>query len=849
MAYEAKTNWQLDDTVTEQDMNRVEQGLKDTYENSMTSPPPEQVHLGYGLQVVDAKRTAPLENVTIKGRTLVNLLGRIGGFENLNSHAEGWNQYQVTAVTQGGYPTTTGYGRCAVKINTGQTTGNINKYGLTFVAGKFYIIIADIKNYSSSGGMRIAIANTASVFSPYVTDKNRFHTVYAKAAPTATTSNAGIELQIVGAAGQEAFVDSVRLYEVTEDEYKAIDSMTSEQISARWPYVDDIKSIYSPYIIKHGENLLPPFTEWTRITAGSKAVPSDSYKITFYSGGDGDFAACEFQCIPNTNYSLSVDKLMNMYHGISTTDYNTLIRGYTTDNSFTFNSGPHTKLVYVIKANDKSKPGYLEYPMLTHGSVSKSFKPRQDDYLFFPNTQLASNIGGTICDTLFQRDGKMWKNARLKTINLDGNLSTWDISNGVSGYKLIVCKVPAHNFNDFKVAVKYDGKIMTGASADNITEADQWLYRPWESDNFYISVSNVDSGWGDSYKPSKEEIKAYVNGWRMFEWEKANNIPYNRSDNLNKAWVQIGQVNPGSSIDTSQTLPTTMARNYGYKSYKFQYQLAIPVVEEIAVEGGVTFHEGLNQVEVGNGMIVREGTIPAYDGGSRKYNINAAGYPAVLKNRVEKYFALYKNEKITNDYIIAQKGDMTGLQANGDWLMNVGDKGGYDPLAVYTVTYLALDQYALTCNVLAIQGEYAGNVKTVVDTMAAGQADLLARVSVLENTKAQKVQGQWISPTLLNGWVSEGSGYSNPGYYKDQFGIVHLSGVIRSGVTSTFTVLFYLPARYRPKNRLNLAIFTFDGSSTGICSLHIEADGAVKIGSINCKQYISLDGISFLAEQ
>ncbi|WP_163853960.1 hypothetical protein [Paenibacillus elgii] len=839
MAYEAKTNWQLDDTVTEQDMNRIEQGLKDAYENSMTSPPPEQVNLGYGLQFVDAKRTAPLENVCIKGRTLVNLLGRDGNFE---SSPTGWSNFQSTTVFDTANKV---YGLQSLKVSIASTSGGIVRTGQTFKSGKYYLVAADIKN----GNASLAFISLDSLGqSNTVSDKTRFSIAYRKVNPASDTT-INISLLVNGAVDQYAYFDGVRIYEITQAEYNAIDSMTPEQISVKWPYVDDIKSIYSPYIIKYGENLLPPFTEWTRITSGSKAVPSDSYKITFYSGGDGDFAAFEFQCIPNTNYSLSVDKLTNMYHGISTTDYTTLIRGYTTNNSFTFNCGPHTKLAYVIKANDKSKSGNLEYPMLSLGSVSKTFKPRQDDYLFFPNTQLASNIGGTICDTLFQRDGKMWKNARLKTINLDGNLSTWDISNGVSGYKLIVCKVPPHNFNDFKVAVKYDGKIMTGASADNITEADQWLYRPWESDNFYISVSNVDSGWGDSYKPSKEEIKAYVNGWRMFEWEKANIIPYNRSDNLNKAWVQIGQGNPGSSVDTSQTLPTTMARNYGYKPYKFQYQLATPVVEEITAEGGVTFHEGLNKVEVGNGMIVREGTIPAYDGGSRKYNINAAGYPAVLKNRVEKYFALYKNEQMTTDYIIAQKGDMTRLQANGDWLMNVGDKGGYDSLAAYTVTYLALDQYSLTCNVLAIQGEYAGNVKTVVNTMAAGQADLLARVSVLENTKAQKVQGQWITPTLLNGWVSEGSGYSIPGYYIDQFGIVHLSGVIRSGVTSTFTVLFYLPARYRPKNRLNLAIFTFDGSSTGICSLHIEADGAVKIGSINCKQYISLDGISFLAEQ
>ncbi|MBU7318623.1 hypothetical protein [Paenibacillus oleatilyticus] len=843
MAYEAKTNWQLDDTVTEQDMNRIEQGLKDAYENSMTSPPPEQVNLGYGLQVVDAKRTAPLENVCIKGRTLVNLLGRDGNFE---SSPTGWSNFQSTTVFD---TANKAYGLQSLKVNITSTSGGIVRTGQTFKAGKFYLVAADIKN----GNASLAFISLDSLGqSNTVSDKTKFSIAYRKVNPASDTT-INVSLLVNGAVDQYAYFDGVRIYEITPAEYSAIDSMTSEQISAKWPYVDDMKSIYSPYVIRYGENLLPPFTEWEMIRTDNGTSILNPYKIKQQTTAiDAWLGTSKIPCTPSTEYTLSMihtGKILLRFYKKDGT-FVDAGGGYTTEQSVTGISPADVDYIVVYTTNPQPVGTFtFENGMLNVGSMALRFKPRQDDYLFFPNVQLASNVDGMVCDTLFQKNGKFFKNTRLKTINLDGSLSTWVSLNGMPGYKLIVCKVPPHNFNDFKVAVKYDGKIMTGASADNITEADQWLYRPWESDNFYISVSNVDSGWGDSYKPSEEEIKAYVNGWRMFEWEKANNIPYNRSDNLYKAWVQIGQANPGSSVDTSQTLPTTMARNYGYKPYKFQYQLATPVVEEIAAEGGVTFREGLNQVEVGNGMIVREGTTPAYDGGSRKYNINAAGYPAVLKNRVEKYFALYKNEQMTTDYIIAHKGDMTGLQANGDWLMRVSDMGGYDPSIAYTVTYLALDQFAITCNALSIQGEYAGNMKTVVDTLAASQAELLARVGVLENTKAQKVQGQWITPTLLNGWVREGSGYSNPGYYKDQFGSIHLSGVIRGGSTSTFTVLFYLPALYRPKNRTNLVFFTFDGSSTGICSLHIEADGAVKIGSINCKQYISLDGISFLAER
>lgn len=37
MAYEAKTNWQLNDTVMPEDMNRIEQGIQMVEQNSSTS--------------------------------------------------------------------------------------------------------------------------------------------------------------------------------------------------------------------------------------------------------------------------------------------------------------------------------------------------------------------------------------------------------------------------------------------------------------------------------------------------------------------------------------------------------------------------------------------------------------------------------------------------------------------------------------------------------------------------------------------------------------------------------------------------------------------------------------------
>ncbi|KZE77582.1 hypothetical protein AV654_21140 [Paenibacillus elgii] len=845
MAYEAKTNWQLDDTVTEQDMNRIEQGLKDAYENSLISPPPEQVNLGYGLQVVDAKRTAPLENICIKGRTLVNLLGRDGNFE---SSPTGWSNFQSTTVFD---TANKSYGLQSLKVNITSTSGGIVRTGQTFKAGKYYLVSADIKN----GNASLAFISLDSLGqSNTVSDKTKFSIAYRKVNPASDTT-INVSLLVNGAVDQYAYFDGVRIYEITQTEYNAIDSMTPEQISVKWPYVDDIKSIYSPYIIKHGENLLPPFTEWN-VTAGSGGTPKmsvdDAYSVNLIADQSGQAVYVDIPVIPNTTYTLSLPSLpVNGYIGFNSFDANmqfvSAYGGFTSDASKTITTEGNVRYLKVIFGNNTFGAGIYKFikPMLNLGPKAKTFKPLNEDYLFFPNVQLASNADGTVYDTLFQRDGKYWKLTRFKTVELSGSVK-WDNLSKDVGVKAITTDkntlsdaLLGTNSLGITSFVKYNGKLLADYPGKSNIPDTGWIAA---DQSVRVAISNVDSGWGDLYDPSSEDIGAYFNGWRMCDTsDPTGKTPYNKSGTQGWFWVTDTSANPSIIF----SLPTYRAGN-GWKPYSLQYQLAKSTPEEIIVEGGITFHEGLNQIEIGNGLVVREQASPFFNGDTNTYvnNIFLGGGASKLKNKTLKILKVYRNELEDNARWIFYKGAHTFGQSEA-----YAKLGNYNPSAAYTVTYLTLDQYSLTCNVLSIQGEYAGNVRTAVDTMAAGQADLLARVSVLENTKAQKLQGQWITPTLLNGWVSEGSGYSNPGYYKDQFGNVHLSGVIRSGVTSTFTVLFYLPARYRPKNRLNLAIFTFDGSSTGICSLHIEADGSVKIGSINCKQYISLDGISFLAEQ
>ena len=108
--------------------------------------------------------------------------------------------------------------------------------------------------------------------------------------------------------------------------------------------------------------------------------------------------------------------------------------------------------------------------------------------------------------------------------------------------------------------------------------------------------------------------------------------------------------------------------------------------------------------------------------------------------------------------------------------------------------------------------------------------------------KANKAQEAWIAPTLLNGWINFGSGYETAGYYKDEFGVVHLKGLIRTGTTTAGTILFTLPVGYRP----TLSTFFVNANSARLEStqISIESNGNVLGYGLNAT-WTSLEQISF----
>ncbi|GEM_PF-1402930 len=139
---------------------------------------------------------------------------------------------------------------------------------------------------------------------------------------------------------------------------------------------------------------------------------------------------------------------------------------------------------------------------------------------------------------------------------------------------------------------------------------------------------------------------------------------------------------------------------------------------------------------------------------------------------------------------------------------------------------------------------HAQNVSMQIPTNQGAQIASLLQSADYQSkqidAKANKVQEDWIEPTLVNGWV-EFSATSKARYILDDFNFVQMTGLIKSGITTPGTVILILPVR--PKTDLYFAVAT--NSTAGV--INVSSNGAVKIVS-GSDVWLSLEGISFRVE-
>jgi hypothetical protein len=96
-----------------------------------------------------------------------------------------------------------------------------------------------------------------------------------------------------------------------------------------------------------------------------------------------------------------------------------------------------------------------------------------------------------------------------------------------------------------------------------------------------------------------------------------------------------------------------------------------------------------------------------------------------------------------------------------------------------------------------------------------------------------------VTPTLPGAWVPVPP-YQEVSYWRDGSNIVHLRGTANMGSVTLPSTLFTLGAGFRPTATLVYGVPTYS-------VVDVEADGDVIVRM--CTSFVSLDGISFRAEQ
>ncbi len=822
MDYQAKTDWSYNDTVTEQDMNRIEAGLGDLHER-LDVDSYEQLTLKPGLQIINAKKNSPFQLTGLKGRTLLNLSGSDW---TPTKNITRFINYQSTLSIDNNKSVTSGNALKITAAVANSIADGFGKNAVNLISGKKYIALGHLYNETGQS-MKLVIQNTA-IESPVTTSKNKWEFVYVSFAAGGNVSNAyPIARLTASAVGNAGYADALRLYEISDTEYAALSTMTSEQIAATYPYVDSLSPVRNPYMIAYGENLLPTLQEWTN----TEGTPSINNRYSVDVSSTNKMIHNSVAVVPGATYMLSaVSSGSTGRIFVYNTNGAVALADSTGSGSIsvTFKVPVGVNVVEVRLLGTGTTPVNLSNVMLNVGSTAKSFKPREDTMLALQTDLYANPVTGTNADEVFEKEGQYSKLSKWKKILLDDNLP-WELFTSLNGMKIV--KVDASTFNatlddtSSYFAVKHDGSILDYKTSSDRKDQIQ-LNNATEGKRLFVSISATDSGWGDSYTPTSNEINAYFLGWKMYDGTN-NNLPYSSGT---KYW-RMSTINLNDASTSNGTAVSVVPNNIvsGYTPYQLVYQLAKPLIEPIISDGAISLSQGNNQIEVGAGIIVRESVKPelgkiGINADRLGYNINNPNTSSIslTKNKIDRFLNIFKNNRRDQWTYYDKNLTANGAIAQKEYIE-------YDQTAVYSVTYMMLNKSPLTSFV----GKLFVNENTLLNKLIKLESELDTRLSVVENKKADKDSASWIQPTFQSNWSPFTTGYTN-GYKKIAgTNMVVFHFCLYGGLTSISTILFRFPENYRPKQNVIFTGFSRSGDSSVLATtaFEIRSTGYALVGT------------------
>ena len=133
-----------------------------------------------------------------------------------------------------------------------------------------------------------------------------------------------------------------------------------------------------------------------------------------------------------------------------------------------------------------------------------------------------------------------------------------------------------------------------------------------------------------------------------------------------------------------------------------------------------------------------------------------------------------------------------------------------------------------------------GSIDQTITNINASIGEIDQTINAIETAITPGVKQNAI---LQNSWVNYGDDYENAVYWRNSTATIEFSGMIKDGTVTDNTILFQLPAGFRPawKERFQLP------TAVGSCLVDVYPDGNVILVSGGNAGWISLSGVVFRA--
>lgn len=313
-------------------------------------------------------------------------------------------------------------------------------------------------------------------------------------------------------------------------------------------------------------------------------------------------------------------------------------------------------------------------------------------------------------------------------------------------------------------SVKYDGNMLNSVSS-GATDIDKALLLA--SNVLYIVIGNSDSGWGDSYNPSTEDIKAYFNGWKMCNGTIGALYPGTGT----KTWHPIKDTDLSRAVTTVPDTVSPAITDKTINHYQVVYRLADPVQEVINFNGILSLIQGENAVAVSY-----QPKTPAIVKGNIKYATTVATATQdlsylipTLQTRLSSAEEIITDDSIVNKVMnsVSYKIGIAG-KANAEDLSKYAPADVVDTLktdvgtlanAVSTIDftpYVTKSELAQTATQITAKFSATGGMNLVRNSI--GFSDLDFWTSVYGNTVNTISNNELDTLGFGSGFVYEGTG-------------------------------------------------------------------------------------------